>query len=291
MSVNPLISVIIPMYNAEKFIEKCLEHLIHQTYHHLEIIIVDDGSQDNSVRICQKYAKEDPRIRIIQQKNGGPSVASNAGLDAAQGEYIHFHDHDDFVNLDYFERMSAAIALTEADILCGEVNQVAYNFPVFNQIEILTTLTDKVIKTRANRFNPAWRYVYKKSFLKSAGLRFEPQAFGTQDLFFTKPAIILAKTVATVPGARYNVVDTPTALGKVKARRRMPSPEMDKVWQKYYSFLHQHKAYDIINWPEEPDQIETLKIFNCPIWRRDIFPHKVRYYLFGINIGTKHMKP
>ena len=136
MNKNPLISVVVPMYNAEKFIEKCLMHLICQTYQNLEIILVDDGSKDGTVKLCEKYAKTDKRIKIVKQKNAGPSVASNTGMDAASGEWIHFHDHDDFVNLDYFEKMANAAVLTNADILCGEVNQPEYSFPVFDKIEI-----------------------------------------------------------------------------------------------------------------------------------------------------------
>ena len=162
---TPLVSVIIPMYNAEKFIDKCITHLVHQTYKNLEIIIVDDGSTDNSVAECEKWKETDNRIKIVRQENTGPAAASNTGLDAAQGEWIHFHDHDDFVNLDYFERMMNAAVLTDADILCGEVNQPDYNFPVFDKIEICTHMVDKILTTRANKFKPAWRYVYKKEII------------------------------------------------------------------------------------------------------------------------------
>lgn len=290
MNQTPLISVVIPMYNAEKFIAKCLEHLIHQTYQNLEIIIVDDGSRDNSIAVCRQYAQQDSRIRIITQENAGPSVASNTGMDAAQGDYVHFHDHDDFVNLDYFERMANAAVATNADILCGEVTQAKYNFPVFDNIEILTSLSEKILKTRANKFNPAWRYVYKKAFLDRVGLRFEPLAFGTQDLFFTKPAIVLADTVATVPHARYNVVDTPTALGKRNRRSPIIPDGMDQVWKKYHDFLVQHGAAELMHTPQTPYVTEIIKVFNRPIWRREIWPHKIRYYLFGLNIGTKHIE-
>lgn len=288
MSV-PLVSVIIPMYNAEKFIAKCIEHLIHQTYKKIEIIVVDDGSKDKSVEICTKYKRNDARIRIISQKNAGPSVAMNTGLDAAHGEYIHFHDHDDFVNLDFFEKMIYAAQLTNADVLCGEVNQPEYNFPKFEHIEICTTLSDKILTTRANKFNPAWRYVYKKSFLDSNNLRYEPAIFGAQDLFFTKSAIILANSVATVPGAVYNVVNTPTALGKAhkKLHDKNDTDAARRVWEKYRRFVTEHGATELLNTPELPIRTEEFKIFNIPITKHAIFYNKIRYYLFGINIGTR----
>ena len=291
MATRPLVSVIIPMYNAEKFIEKCIEHLVHQTYKNIEIIIVDDGSTDKSVAICNNYQHNDARIHLISQKNGGPSVAMNTGLDVARGDYIHFHDHDDFVNLDFFEKMIDAALLTDADVLCGEVNQPEYNFPRFTHIEICTTLADKILTTCANKFNPAWRYVYKKEFLDKTGLRYEPAIFGAQDVYFTKPAIILAKTVATVPGAVYNVVNTPTALGKAHKtlHDKNDTDDARAVREKYNRFLIEHGANELMNTPDLPIKTEEFKIFNIPITKRAIFYNKVRYYLFGINIGTRRI--
>lgn len=285
---TPLISVIIPMYNAEKFIRKPLEHLIHQTYANLEIIIVDDGSTDNCAKIVKNYAKQDKRVKLIQQKNAGVSVASNTGLNVASGEYIHIHDHDDFVNLDYFEKMANAAILTNADILCGEVNQPEYGFPIFQNIEICISLSDKIRTTRANKFNPAWRYVYKTSFLRKHKLFFEPSVVGAQDILFSKPAIILADTVATVPGAVYNVVNTPTALGKDKKKiKSSVSEETLKAWKKYDDFITEHHAKELLNEPEKPYKQYKYKLFNKTIFKRDIYPHKTKLYLLGINIGTK----
>lgn len=282
------ISVIVPMYNAEKFISKCIEHLIHQTYKNLEIIIVNDGSSDNCANIIKEYAKHDKRIKLINQKNGGVSVASNTGLKHATGDYVHIHDHDDFVNLDYFEKMADVAELTNADILCGEVNQPEYSFPVFDNVEICTTLADKINTTRANLFNPAWRYVYKKAFLDKTELQFEPSVFGAQDILFTKPAIILADTVATVPGAKYNVVNTPTALGKDKKRFDKNNTDANRAaWAKYYKFISEHGASELLSAPEKPYHQEFFKVFNKTIFRRDIYTQKVKSYLFGINIGTK----
>lgn len=290
------ISVVVPMYNAEKFIAKCLDHLTHQTYRDLEIILVDDGSRDNTVAVANGYAATDARIKIIRQANSGPGGGSNTGLDAATGDYIHFHDHDDFVNLDYFEKMANAATLTDADILCGEVNQPEYNFPKFSAIQICRSLADKIHATRANKFHPAWRYVYKKSFLDKIGLRFETAIIGAQDVFFTRPAIVLADTVATVPGAIYNVVNTPTALGKTIRRARkfhktcvVPSADVIAAHRRYNELMARHNAAALFAAPDQPWKIEEFRIFNMPLFRRQIFPNKIRYYLFGINIGTRRI--
>lgn len=99
----PLISIIVPVYNVEKYLSKCLESIINQTYKNLEIILVDDGSTDKSGIICDKYIEKDNRIRIIHKNNGGLSDARNKGLDMAKGEYVGFVDSDDFIAEDMYE--------------------------------------------------------------------------------------------------------------------------------------------------------------------------------------------
>lgn len=287
---SPLMSVVIPVYNAEKFIRKPLEHLIHQTYPNIEIIIVDDGSTDGCINIIKDYMKRDKRIKLIQQKNAGVSVASNTGIKAATGEYICIHDHDDFVNLDYFEKMANAAALTDADVLCGEVCEPGWSFPEFKSIEIATTLSDKIFMTHANGFNCAWRYAYKTDFLRKTNLLFEQSVCGAQDVIFSKSAIILADTVATAPGAIYTVCDQPTSLGKNKKRKAAAvTEETHKAWERYWQLLEKHGATELLNTPDKPSHVNTFKMFNRVITKVEIYPRKKRYYIFGINIGTKHM--
>ncbi len=286
------ISVIVPIYNGEKYIEKCLEHLVHQTYKNIEIILIDDGSTDNSVQVCEKYATLDKRIRIKKQTNGGPSVALNSGLAMARGDYVHFHDHDDFANLDFFEKFAMAAEITDADILCGEANQPGYNFPEFEKIEILKSLAEKILKTRANVYHPAWRYLYKKSFLDRTGLKYNPAVFGPQDKMFTRTAIILADTVTTVPGAKYNVLEYPTSLSR-NARANKKTAETGAsiaAWRRHDKFVAEHGAIELFNTPEKTWKTEEFKMFNLPVWRREIMPWKTRCYLFGINIGSKILK-
>ena len=95
MSDSPLISVIIPVYNVEKYLHRCLDSVIEQTYKNLEVILIDDGSTDHSGEICDDYAAKDVRIHVIHQENQGVSAARNKGLDNVKGEYITFVDSDD----------------------------------------------------------------------------------------------------------------------------------------------------------------------------------------------------
>ena len=113
---NPLVSVIIPIYNVEKYINKTINSVINQTYKNLEIILVNDGATDNSLEICKKYNEIDSRIMIIEKENGGLSSARNAGLDVAKGEYISLIDGDDFIESHFIEYLLSLIIKSEADI-------------------------------------------------------------------------------------------------------------------------------------------------------------------------------
>lgn len=97
---KPLISVIVPIYNAEKYLHRCMDSILNQTYKNLEIVLIDDGSKDSSGTICDAYAAKDSRIKVIHQENSGVSAARNAGLDAAFGDYITFVDSDDYITAD-----------------------------------------------------------------------------------------------------------------------------------------------------------------------------------------------
>ncbi|MDO4424139.1 MAG: glycosyltransferase family 2 protein, partial [Pseudomonadota bacterium] len=124
------ISVIIPVYNTENFLEQCLGSVVNQTYKNLEILIVDDGSPDKSDAVYKRFALEDNRIKIIKQKNSGLSVARNTGLKFATGQWIHFIDSDDYLDLDYYEKMVNAARDINPDIIAGGV--ISQNSNLYN---------------------------------------------------------------------------------------------------------------------------------------------------------------
>lgn len=117
--MGELVSVIVPVYNVEKYIRKCIESIITQTYTNLDIILIDDGSTDKSGKICDEYEKLDTRITVIHKKNGGLSSARNSGLDIAKGKYIGFVDSDDYISIDMYEVLLRYME-DEVDIVaCG----------------------------------------------------------------------------------------------------------------------------------------------------------------------------
>src|SRR5574344_1424030 len=102
---NPKVSIIVPIYNVEKYLDRCMESLLNQTLKDIEIIMVDDGSPDNCPKMCDEYAKRDKRVKVIHKKNGGLGYARNSGLDIATGEYVAFVDSDDYVDVNMYETL------------------------------------------------------------------------------------------------------------------------------------------------------------------------------------------
>lgn len=115
---KPLISVIVPIYNVEKYLDRCVQSIVDQTYKELEIILVDDGSPDNSPEICDEWAKKDGRIKVIHKKNGGVSSARNAGIGIFKGDFVTFLDSDDWLEADAVETMMLCALQDGADIVC-----------------------------------------------------------------------------------------------------------------------------------------------------------------------------
>ena len=131
--MEDLITVVVPIYKVEKYLEKCIDSIIKQTYENLEIILVDDGSPDKCPQICDEYAKKDSRIKVIHKKNGGLSDARNAGIDIAKGEYITFVDSDDYIEKDYVEVLYDSIKENDSDMAIGSHKVIYENGTILNK--------------------------------------------------------------------------------------------------------------------------------------------------------------
>lgn len=115
------ISIIVPVYKVEPYLRKCLDSILAQTFTNFEVILVDDGSPDNSGKICDEYAIKDSRVRVIHKENGGLSSARNAGIDIAQGKYLGFVDSDDYIAEDMYEVLYENLKFYDADISSVEI--------------------------------------------------------------------------------------------------------------------------------------------------------------------------
>lgn len=200
----PKVSVIIPVYNAEKYLNKCLESLINQTLSDIEIICINDGSTDNSLKILQEYAQKDSRIRIIDKKNEGQGKARNLGIELANGEYLAFVDSDDWCELNMYEELYITAKNNDADLV--ECSFKIYNDSlnaIYNGIGLDGAKFDKSfhwteLKDKTLLFEniPApWNKLCRTKIVKSENIRFGTTQFAEDVFFSLRIRILASKTV------------------------------------------------------------------------------------------------
>lgn len=171
---NPLISVVVPVYNTEKFLKKCITSIQTQTYHNLEIILIDDGSTDRSGQIVNEFAEKDKRIIVVHKQNGGESNARNIGLKMATGEYITFCDCDDWIDKDMYESMMGILVDGNIDMvavswyydtnlnICEIKNELPVNDKIFGREELLKYI---YMRDSYRGFAYIWNKLYKRDIL------------------------------------------------------------------------------------------------------------------------------
>ncbi|WP_366161292.1 glycosyltransferase [Bacillus infantis] len=203
------ISIIIPIYNVEKYINKCIDSIINQSYTNLEIILVNDGSPDRSPQICEEYAKKDKRIKVIHKENGGLSDARNAGLLIATGDYIIFIDSDDYVEFDMVERAVNIAVKQEVDAVIW-----GYYADYLDRNDVITKTVTRIpvsgIFDRNNKENIhvsieqigllgyAWNKMYKLDFIRMNNYKFTKGLSLVEDIVFNSPVLANTNKIAFI---------------------------------------------------------------------------------------------
>lgn len=186
-----MVSIIIPIFKVEKYLPKCIESILNQSYHHIELILVDDGSPDKCGEICDKYANSDSRIKVIHQQNRGVSAARNAGLEIASGDYIGFCDPDDFITPDMYGRMIETMGHYQTDmVICGYdyydenyQKDESRSYPIKDE----EVLTREMAYSKLSDMPPTIRHgVVNKLFRKKLldGLNFDTTLHSAEDGYF-----------------------------------------------------------------------------------------------------------
>ena len=202
------ISVVIPVYNVEKYLSECLDSVVNQTYKNLQIILVDDGSTDFSGKICDVYAEKDNRITVVHQKNAGAGAAKNTGLELIDGDYFSIIDSDDYIELDMYEKMVNSLEKYNADIVQCLFRNVFVNDSFDRKYKIKGNYP-KVLTSKSflKEYLYDWKYaifankVFKSSLLKE--IRF-PVGRKIDDEFFTYKLVCNAKKVVNIDNILYN---------------------------------------------------------------------------------------
>lgn len=202
------ISVVIPVYNVEKYLSECLDSVVNQTYKNLQIIIVDDGSTDSSGKICDEYANNDNRIIVVHQKNAGAGAAKNTGLELIDGDYFSIIDSDDYIELDMYEKMVNSLEKYNADIVQCLFRNVYVNDSFDRKYKIKGNYP-KVLtpKNFLKEYLYDWKYaifankVFKSSLLKD--IRF-PVGRKIDDEFFTYKLVCNSKKIVNLEDVLYS---------------------------------------------------------------------------------------
>lgn len=215
--MNPKISVVIPCYNGSRYIEKCVKSLMAQSYTNLEIIIVNDGSTDDTEEKVAAFL-DDPRIKYIKQENGGEAAARNTGIKASEGEFLGFVDIDDYVEPEMYSKLYAAIKENDADVAACNYNQIYHDETIkqnystmsgecFDIQEDVLSYWVKVCAT-ARPNNYVWTRLYKRKLIIDSGVMFEQFIHSADTLFNFKLLPFVNKCVIVNEGL-YNYVQHP----------------------------------------------------------------------------------
>ncbi|MDM5247029.1 MULTISPECIES: glycosyltransferase [unclassified Lysinibacillus] len=211
MEPQILVSVILPVYNAEKYLEKCLTSICHQTLKNIEIIAINDGSCDQSMMILQKFAKADARITVFDIPNGGVSKARNLGIAHANGQYVTFVDADDWIELTMLQELYLACRLTGSNIAKCDLywqektgsRQLSYSSQAYCTYSAVECLNQLFSEIGERHFGFASCKLYLKSFLDKYALRFDEDMSFAEDTVFMTRAVIKNQAICYVPKQLY----------------------------------------------------------------------------------------
>ena len=204
---NPKISIIVPVYNSEKYLKQCIESILNQTFTDFELILIDDGSTDNSSDICDEFAKIDPRIVVRHKENGGICSARNLGLDIARGDYIGFSDCDDLMNKYMYEVLYKSLIKENAEMSCCYCTTESEEFDYNKVFENKSIIVDKEfiyrnlygISKNDYQYMPMWNKLMRRELFYE--IRFDDN--GAEDLNITNKLFNLSKKIVLVNSELY----------------------------------------------------------------------------------------
>ncbi|MDR0555809.1 MAG: glycosyltransferase [Holosporaceae bacterium] len=281
--MSPVVSIIVPVYNTEKWLARCLGSLLNQTLKDIEIICVNDGSLDGSFEILEQFSRQDQRVIVINQDNRGPGFSRNAALEVACGEYVGFVDSDDWVESNYFEQLHGAAAKYDASMACCSIIRA---YPsgkmreklIIKEERLYCSTIDKYRITESPRKGYVYNKIYRRSEINLHKIRF-PKEREFEDTGFTIRALYFLKTLVTVPTTRYYYWVNQESITRVstdKRRRDMLASRRD-----FIEFSDAHH----INLGNDECYVKKkiiYKFLGIPLMKIYEWKTRKKYYLFSI---------
>lgn len=227
----------------EKYLPKCLESLIKQTLKDIEIICVNDGSMDNSLTILKEFASKDSRIRIINNQHQGVAKTRNTGIEQSTGEYIGFVDSDDYIDIDFFEKLYNSATKSNSDIAIASILKHKNFFNIYNakytKEEIAITIQDKIklCEDKKHFFFYAWNKIYHSGFIKENNIKFsEGQIY--EDVMFAIKALYYSNKIISVYGTKYHYIEHENSLTKYKDKTGEKEQDLIKAYSELQEFCN-----------------------------------------------------
>lgn len=268
-----LVSIIVPVYNVESYLIKCINSILNQTYKNLEIILVNDGSTDSSGEICEQYSKIDNRIKVIHKENGGLSDARNFGIKTAKGKYILFVDSDDYIEENAVEKLLEVSEKKNLDVVCGNSIKISdYNkrtmFGGVNENIVKTGLDYLVECINNKRFSaPVWLRMYRADLIKNNNLYFK-KGLLHEDENWTPKVLLKANRVAYINFSFYNYIIRKNSITQKKDKTK-------NIKDIIYTCNELEKIYNSLNISEKhknilKDYLARLYMNTCTYGEFDI---------------------
>lgn len=272
---KPLVSVIIPIYKVEKYLDRCIKTIVDQIYDNLEIILVDDGSPDNCPQICDEWAKKDNRIKVIHKENGGVSLARNMGLDASTGEYISFIDPDDIIHPDYYDILMSNIGNSDC-IICNFKkfsNEIEFENKNSYTTETLTSIEaiKKGFFKNSNIFYVVWNKIIKSDIAKKQ--RFDETMKNGEDSLYAYNVILSCEKIKYLEATLYGyyiredgavkTIDSYGKMNEVELTAFICKPYMsdkDKTFRRQVKSVFAYKMCSALSFLKNNNEKEKCKI-------------------------------
>ena len=302
--VTPLISIIVPVYKVESYLDRCVQSIVNQTYKNLEIILVDDGSPDNCGAMCDAWAEKDCRIKVIHKENGGLSDARNAGMAIATGSYMGFVDSDDYIAPEMYELLYGRIATDDSDIAACGVEMVWENdtpkryltksgSAILNKEDAMQAVIDETWLKQ-----PVWYKLYKTELVRDIPF---PVGKYHEDIFWTWQAVARAEKVSVFDTPCYYYLQrSGSIMGEGYSLKRLDAVEakclrleyLEKSFPSLFEnaarelaftcIYHGQKAVRFLNKKEQKTALDYLSqtVRNCGTFDIQLkFSHKIWLYL------------
>jgi len=281
------ISIIVPVYNVEKYLKRCLDSITKQTYSNIEILLVNDGSTDNSGEICNNYSNNDDRIRVIHKKNGGLSDARNIGLEAAKGEYVLFIDSDDYISENACEEFIREIGVNNIDLAMGDMTRIYSNtsgilqFSKDSNKKIITGKEFIKLQMYNNSYNAsACRNLYNRRFLLEHKLLFTRGLLHEDEEWL--PRVLLNADKVKIIGINfynYLIRENSITQNKKKEKNALDLLYICELLEEYYSEVNDDLLTKLSD--EYILKLYFNAFFTGQLYRRDMKKHLNKKFVYG----------